>query len=207
MIVETKPLEQRDFSPVGSQGSFDNRFVSTFGENNPTVFTERREGGGAGEELDHMWKATEGVDPDFEGEGEPDEGYLVTGGSLVVQGEAVEIEGVFIAKAANQKFIVLTVTRDPASRVLSEVGGEEPVIEAIEEGELEATAGRERYVLAEIITPPVGDPPEDPPLEPFLRQHRFEEIISHELMIVENGEFKLGPFVMLTRNTYEPPAP
>jgi len=46
MIVETKPLEQLEVSPLGSQGSFDNRFVSTFGENNPTVFTERRDGGG-----------------------------------------------------------------------------------------------------------------------------------------------------------------
>jgi len=38
MIVETKPLEQRESSPIVSQGSF--------GENSPTAYTERREGGG-----------------------------------------------------------------------------------------------------------------------------------------------------------------
>jgi hypothetical protein len=172
-------------------------------------YVERPAASASGETFDHMWKVTEGVDPDHEGEGEgePDEGWIVNGGSAVIQGQAVEVEGVFIPKAENQKYIVLTIKRDPASRVLSEEEGDEPVIEAIEEEELEATAEQERYVLAEIITPEVGDPPEDPPLEPFARQHRFEEIISFELMIVENGEFKMAPFSTLTRNTYPPPVP
>jgi len=45
MIVDVKDLEQRTFSPVGSEASFDGRFVSSFGENQPTQYVERREAG------------------------------------------------------------------------------------------------------------------------------------------------------------------
>jgi hypothetical protein len=48
MIVEVKDLEQRTFSPVGSEASFDGRFVSSFGENQPTQYVERREAGVGG---------------------------------------------------------------------------------------------------------------------------------------------------------------
>jgi hypothetical protein len=43
MIVEQKPLEQRDFSPSGSDGVFDSHF-----DHQPTRLTERRDDGVAG---------------------------------------------------------------------------------------------------------------------------------------------------------------
>jgi hypothetical protein len=189
MIVETKPLEQRESSPIVSQGSF--------GENSPTAYTERREGGGGEGAIDHMWKVVAGADPDHEGAGDPAEGWLVSGGSLVVQGETFEIADIFIAAAAGQRFFVLSVTRDPDSRVADSETA--PYIQAIPVGDIESTSELEHYILAELVPADEGDP--------TLRQHRFEEIISHELMIVENGEFKLLPFSTLTRNTYDPPEP
>lgn len=48
----------------------------------------------------------------------------------------------------------------------------------------------------------VDDDSSKPPL-----QLKFEEIKLKELLLVENGEFKMGVFYMAHQNTYDPPSP
>jgi hypothetical protein len=147
--------------------------------------------------IDHMWKVSKGTevnteDPDYE------EGlempWSVRGGVVTVQGETVEVADRPNLPGSGDGFVVLKVERDPDSRAYVAASAEiqwsatEPV------NHPSPSESEEFYILAQIIS---GE----------IRQHRFEEIISYELMVVVNGELKLGPFSMLTRNVYDLPEP
>jgi hypothetical protein len=188
ITIDVFPIANASGSGAGVFKAFENdewvlrRIVGgegvTVTENENDVTIEF-EGGGGG--LDHMWKTTVNDPVAFT--------YAVRGGVVTVQGTTAEIaDSAALAGSANG-YVVLKVTRDPDSRALDGV----PVIEwSNTEPVNHASTPNEYYVLAEVGSGVV-------------RQHRFEEIISYELMIVVNGEFKLGPFSMLTRDVYDPP--
>jgi hypothetical protein len=134
--------------------------------------------GGTG---DHMWKTTVNDPVEFT--------YDVLGGVVSVQGSTEEIADEIALEGAENGFVLLKVTRDEASRALD---GVPIIVWANTLPANHASTPDEYYILAEVI-------------DGVVRQHRFQEIISYELMIVANGEFKLGPFLMLTRDVYDPP--
>jgi hypothetical protein len=141
--------------------------------------------GGSGEDIDHMWKVTSAGQSDDE---TPIPLVKVRGGALTVQGAPAPVADVASMPAGTDGFVCLKVTRNSASRayVSHEIQWHESAPTSI--------AAYEYYILASIY-------------DGKITQHRYEEIISYEMMHVANGEFTLGPFSMLTRNTYTPPAP
>jgi hypothetical protein len=148
--------------------------------------TQSGAGGGRGKKFDHMWKVSSAGQSDDD---PPVPLLNVTGGILTVQGTTVTVADNPTLSAGTDGFVCLKVVRNSASRAY--------VSHVIEWHPTTAPASdyaAEYYILASIYD---GE----------ITQHRYEEIISHELMIVANGEFQLGPFSTLTRETYEPPEP
>jgi len=134
----------------------------------------------ASTDADHMWKVTEGLFND------PVQGYNVKGGFLTVQGTTVTVDDAIELAGVATGFVYLKVARDSTSRAYDS--------HAIEWHTTAQTSQdyEEFYLLASVVSG-------------VITQHRYEEIISQELMIVALGEFKLAPMVGLTRNTYSPP--
>lgn len=131
--------------------------------------------------VSHPWKVSAGSTTS---------NFNVKGGPLTVQGTSVEIADVTNLSCGSNGFIVLSVTRESDTR---EYDSSTPAVIEWQATTLSASSNSvEYYVLAQIISGAI-------------RQHKFEEIASQELMIVENGELVLGPFPMLTRNTYSLP--
>jgi len=150
------------------------------------LLTRRSGGSSPGGKLAHMWKVSSAGQSDDD---PPVPLLNVTGGILTVQGTTVTVADNPTLSAGTDGFVCLKVVRNSASRAY--------VSHVIEWHPTTAPASdyaAEYYILASIYD---GE----------ITQHRYEEIISHELMIVANGEFQLGPFSTLTRETYEPPEP
>jgi len=140
---------------------------------------------GGGGEIDHMWKVTSAGQSDDE---TPIPLVKVRGGALTVQGAPAPVADVASMPAGTDGFVCIEVIRNSASRayVSHQIQWHESAPTSI--------AAYEYYILASIY-------------DGKITQHRFEEIISYEMMHVANGEFMLGPFSMLARNTYPPPEP
>lgn len=132
-------------------------------------------------DVNHFWKVSYG---DLDG---ITQSYNVKGGVATIQGEVITVDDDTVS-GDGDGFIALKIERDSSSRayVADSAAIEWSATDFVSDNE------SEYYVLAEVN----GG---------VLKQHRFEEIISYELLIVENGEFKLAPFSILTRNTYNPP--
>jgi hypothetical protein len=135
----------------------------------------------------HMWKVTSGITLTPEEEGDPTKQWNVLGGSVTVQETTVSVPDT-IVDGSSEGYIVLKIERDHSSRAYEEDSAEIQWVATA----LISYYSVEYYILAQISGGNV-------------KQHRFEEIISYELLLVDNGEFKLLPFSALTRNTYDLP--
>jgi len=133
-----------------------------------------------------MWAVSLGAPLTPAMPGDPSRNYEVNGGVLTVQEYTVEVADATLTDGVATGFVYLKVGRDSASREY-----DSHVIEWSDTA-LTSDYAYEYYLLASVV-------------DEEIRQHRFEEIISWEEMVVANGSLKLLPFVALTYNSYDPP--
>lgn len=99
------------------------------------------------------------------------------------------IEDTVLAVADNSE-VYLTITRDSASRFVTNVS-------ITTSAALPADDYFTQYIPLAFVDRTKNKP---------VFQKQLGEIRLHELMLVENGEFKLATFQMSARNTYDPPS-
>ena len=100
-------------------------------------------------------------------------------------GSSVVVDSVSDLAASDGQSIILGVTRDSSSR--------EVTAASISAGAPSSSTESTQYiVIAEIIGTSA-------------KQYVLDDLNLQELLIIENGEFRLAPVSIATRNTYDPP--
>ena len=138
--------------------------------------------GGAPPELKHPWHVSMGDEAE-----DPEEVlWDYVGGVFYSQGGPITVADGTVTGGAG--FVVLVITRNPASRVITSA------TVAWQETVATSTEGTQYRPLAKV----------DPDNDPNVLQLQVEELRIWELMLVENGEFKLAGLEHSHRNTYDP---
>jgi hypothetical protein len=155
----------------------------------PTFYNQGKGGGGS---FSHMWQAAKTGETDGES---PFPIFQVKGGIAVIQGTRVEVADVAELEATSETgFICLKTVRDEDSRALdTDATPSNPSI-VWQDAEPVSDYAEEYTVLAEYLE------------DEKVRQCRFHEICSYEMMHVANGELKLLPFQANSRNSYDLPS-
>ena len=160
--------------------------VCTFGSNKELVDVYLRENihwgiGGDGETVLHPWKITSGE----AAEEEAPSNWNVRGSTVHSNNANLSIGN--SAVSGNNGYIYLKIERNESSRAMISLNVEFAA-------DLPADDYTYQYIPLGYIEGST------------IEQLAFEEIRIHELMIVDNGEFKLASFQLINTAVYSPPA-
>jgi hypothetical protein len=183
-MVNSRPVtwwsqEERASNQIGAEAHPGSKGDTVAGFDLPGIISPP---GGAPPEMKHPWKVKMGDDAEDEGIKE----WEFVGGTVYSQGASIFVADGVVTGGSG--FVVLKTTRNSSSRALTSA--------SVEWQSAVATSDEDTQyrVLAKVNTT----------TDPLVLQLQVEEIRIWELMLVENGEFRLNGMEHSHRNSYEP---